>query len=357
MSDIAIFVGRQHHAQKLLNIGRFLALRGYNVYPITANNAINLDPPQENLGEYVHVYEYLTDEDVTKINEFVLKHPIGSYTTPEFWKGYSLREQMLVYHAFRNLLNSEDRPTAVLILHENNFWTKTLAYLCLTFNVPCFAFQEGLLRYKDQVDMRKQSSACEYSTKLFVWGDDSKRQYIEAGILEEEIVTAGATHLITQRKREEREQKRVTYFLPLLQHYVGNPEKDINQLSAICRKFGYTFVVRPHPFEKDIEIPFLMDKRDDIVDAIMDTDVAIVEHSTTALECLALGTPVIEFGEHMEPLHAENELIPYIKSVEDYDIIEAVMRVNYIPLIQEWIDWRITAGSLDLVAETIEAYL
>jgi hypothetical protein len=145
--------------------------------------------------------------------------------------------------------------------------------------------------------------------------------------------------------------------LPLLQHYVGNPEKDISQLASGCEKLGYTFVVRPHPFEKSIEIPYLMDKRDDIVDVILDTDVAIIQHSTTALECLALGTPVIEFGNHMEPLHLENELIPHMKSAADCDLIPAVLGINYLPMIQQWIDWRITTGSLDLIAETIEDYL
>ena len=243
MANIAVFVGRKHHAQKLMNIGRFLAFRGHTVFPITANNAINIDPPQEDIGDYIHIYHYLTSADVEEIDDYVVNKEIQS-NVPQFWKEYSLREQLLVFYAFRNYLQSDDKPDAVLILHENNFWTKPLSFLCEQLGIPCFAFQEGLLRRKDQDDMMKQSFACEYSTKLFVWGDDSKRQYIEAGIPEEKIVVSGAPHL-AGGTRVDREKKRVMYFLPLLQHYYGNPQKDVEAIAAYCRNNGFDFAIRP----------------------------------------------------------------------------------------------------------------
>lgn len=123
-----------------MNIGRFLAFRGHTVFPITANNAINIDPPQEDIGGYVHVYHYLTDADVKEIDDYVVKKEIQS-NVPQFWKEYSLREQLLSFYAFRNYLQSDDKPDAVLILHENNFWTKPLSFLCEQLEIPCFAFQ------------------------------------------------------------------------------------------------------------------------------------------------------------------------------------------------------------------------
>ena len=363
MSNIAIFVGRQHHGLKLMNIGRFLAFRGHNVYPITANNAINIDPPQEGIGDYVHVYHYLTDKDVSDVDEYIVEKELRS-NVPSFWKDYSLREQLLSFLAFRNYLQSDDKPDAVLILHENNFWTKPLSFICEQLSIPCFAFQEGLLRRKDQDDMRKQSFACEHSTKLFVWGEDSKRQYIEAGIQEDKIIVSGASHLVSNRIGMDNERKRVVYFLPLLQHYHGNAQRDIEVFSAYCRKMGYDLIVRPHPFEKSLDIPFAIDNRDDIIAVITDADVALVQHSTTALECLVLGTPVIEVslgkGNFIEPLHKEQQFIPVIKSYDDLKLIETVISDDYTPLISDWIDdkiWLNGQETLDIIANEIEAHI
>lgn len=361
MANIAIFVGRKHHAQKLMNIGRFLAFRGHTVFPITANNAINIDPPQEDIGGYVHVYHYLTDADVKEIDDYVVKKEIQS-NVPQFWKEYSLREQLLSFYAFRNYLQSDDKPDAVLILHENNFWTKPLSFLCERLGIPCFAFQEGLLRRKDQDDMMKQSFACEYSAKLFVWGEDSKRQYIEAGIPEQKIIVSGAAHLVSNKQRVENDRKRIVYFLPLMQHYVGNPQRDIELLASYCRENDFDFVVRPHPFDNSIELPFIMDKREDVVDVILEADVALVQHSTTALECLALGTPVIEaaFGkkDFIEPLHKEQPLIPVIRANPiEFDVIRNVLSDSYVDQIGKWVDDKILIGNLDLITSEIEAYL
>jgi hypothetical protein len=361
MSKIAIFIGREHHAQKLMNIGKFLSFRGHDVVPITANNAINLDPPQMNLGDYIHVYGYLTPPNIREVSESMRKMDTN---TSLFWNKYSQRELMLSFLAFKNYLSSEDAPDAVLVLHENNFWTKPLSFLCSENNIPCFAFQEGLLRKKDQEDMLKQTYACEYSTKLFVWGDDSHQQYIDAGVPTEKILVTGAPHLALAESRKENKRKRVVYFLPLLQHYYGNPQKDITQLSEYCRKNNFEFVIRPHPFEKQLDIPFVTNKDYDVIPLILSTDIALVQHSTTALECLALGTPVIEIGlgekNFLEPLATEQPAIPSIKSVKDFDKIKTTQ--NYTADIQEWIDYHMYMPPnhreiLDIIAEEIESHL
>lgn len=363
MANIAIFVGRKHHAQKLMNIGRFLAYRGHVVFPLTANNAINIDPPQDSIGDYVHAYHYLTREDVSGVDSYIQEKEVR-LNVPQFWKDYSLRELMLSYLAFNNYLKSDDKPDAVLILHENNFWTKPLSFLCEQLNIPCFAFQEGLLRQKDQDDMKKQTFACEYATKLFVWGDDSRNQYIDAGIPEDKVIVSGPSHLITSRTRTDNERKRVVYFMPLLQHYYGNPQQDIEAISAYCKENNLDFAVRMHPFEQSMDIPFVVDNRDNVVDVILDCDLALVQHSTTALECLVLGTPVIEvaFGQKgfIEPLHKKQELIPVIKNYIELGIIKTVLLSNYLPLIEDWIDeqlWLDGAKSLDIIANEIEAHL
>ena len=336
-------------------------MKEHTVYPVTANNAINIDPPQMDIGQYVHVYHYLTKEDVIMVDDHVRVKELET-NVPTFWKEYSLREQMLSYIAFSRWLESDDKPDAVLILHENNFWTKPLSFLCQQKGIPCFAFQEGLLRLRDQETMRKQSFACEYSTKLFVWGESSKRQYIDAGVDGERIVIAGASHLFTSKQRSTNEKGKVVYFLPLLQHYKGNPQNDIEAISAYCRSAGLNFVVRLHPFEQDIDIPFAFDNRENVAELIIEADVALVQHSTTALECLALGTPIVEVnfsGQPMiEPLHKENQDITFIGSYKELAAIGDVLDNPKID--QSWVKQHIQwtgPSSLATIGDEIEKWL
>lgn len=363
MANIGIFIGREHHAQKLMNIGRHLAMRGHTVFPITANNAINIDPPQMGIGDYIHIYKYLTANDIALSNQEMLP---GGIKAPLFWKLYSLREQLLSFLAFRNYLDSNDVPDCILILHENNFWTKPLSYLCEKKGVPCFAFQEGLLRKQDQVDLKKQSSSCEYSTAVFVWGEDSRRQYLEAGVPDSKIIVSGAPHLALagEKTRVEGTKKMVTYFLPLLQHYYGNPQKDISAIASYCANNGFRFVVRPHPFENEMDLPFLSDKSKDVIPLILATDIALVQHSTTALECLSLGTPIIEVGfgtkDFIEPLAKEQPAIPSIKSEQELGKISNTG--NYVDGIREWIEDKMYVpnkrpSTLDIIADRIEESL
>ena len=196
MSNIGIFVGREHHFRKLFNVGLELTNRGHNVVPVIANNAINIDPPQMNLGgHHIHVYNYLSKQNVIFINSISKNYKKVVAHTPLFWKYYSIRELLLVYSAFRNFFSSEDKPSAMLILHENNFWAKTISFLCKRYEIPCFSFQEGLLRDKDQERFNKQSFSAEYSTKMFVWGKSSLDKYIKAGIPEDKMIVSGAAHL------------------------------------------------------------------------------------------------------------------------------------------------------------------
>ncbi len=363
MAKIGIFIGREHHGQKLMNIGAALAHKGHDVFPITANNAINIDPPQMNIGGYVHLYHYLTDVMVARASVLTKELHISSDVSM-FWNIYSLREQLLVFFAFKSYLQSEDAPDTVLILHENNFWTKPIAYLCKQRGIPCFAFQEGLLRKKDQDDMKKQSLACEYSTKLFVWGNDSREQYIKAGVPVEKIIVSGASHLALAGDRKSNKRKLVTYFLPLLQHYYGSPEKDITAVSDYCRTNGFDFVVRPHPFENHLDLPFVTNKDKDVIPLILKTDIALCQHSTTALECLALKTPIIEMGlgnkNFLEPLAKEQPVIPSISTIVELNKIATTK--NYTDSIWQWISDKIylpaiTQSVINTIVNEIESNL
>jgi hypothetical protein len=195
---------------------------------------------------------------------------------------------------------------------------------------------------------------------MFVWGKGSFDEYKSAGIPEGKIVISGPPHLAFIEKGN-RDKQIVTYFLPLLQHYGGDIQKDLTILSKYCSERGYMFVVRPHPFEKNIDIPFAVD-RSDVKNALVHTGVALVQHSTTAIECLALGTPIIEFslgGSFEQPLSKANPNIPSISDVSELHKIDDVMKTNYINAhMKTYIDnYMYMPPLLDKIVATIESYL
>ena len=124
--------------------------------------------------------------------------------------------------------------------------------------------------------------------------------------------------------------------------------------------------MRPHPFEKNVDMPFYVDRSDSTEIAIVNTDVALVQHSTTAIECLSLKTPVIEVmlgGEFLQPLSSINSKIPSIKNDLDFTKIGDVMKTSYIDsFMYRWVDSMIYAPpnreeTIDIIVSEIEKCL
>jgi len=175
---------------------------GMSVKMLTADNCLNIDPSTEYLipseVEFIHNLDYLKDiSSVTENTRLSLKRlfdgevgtdvstRLSSYVDP-YMLAYSFREAEECLKSFRLIL-SEEAPDVVVVLHENSFWTKTLAYLCAEKDILCIAFQEGLLRHRDQETHRKQTTSAEYVRYLLVWSEESKRAYIDAGIDKEKL--------------------------------------------------------------------------------------------------------------------------------------------------------------------------
>jgi hypothetical protein len=304
---IFIFAGRIHHWLKLKGVYDRLTNDGHDVLWMAAQNATNNDPATEYLvpsgDRFLHMYDWLTEP----IESDPANLDVDYYDyIPPFWYAFSLREFNEIYQAASNLLDKE-KPDIVMGLHENNAWVKPIAFLCHQKGIPHYVFQEGLLRRLDQETMRKQSSACTYSDGIFVWGESAKEQYLEAGIPEEKIHVSGPVHLdhwYNERKKITRNVTPiVAWFPPLLEHYKGDFIADTLALDAFCKDNSLGFIVKLHPFNKGALAGQVRTYDEtDPMPLLPILNLAITQHSTIGIECLALGIPIIEFNVSNEPI-------------------------------------------------------
>ena len=95
---ISFFLGRIHHAQKLLPVAAAVQQADIEVEILIANNSVNIDPSTEylhNFGitQFHHVYDYISGKndidtivDYTEFPYEMFKH------VPPFWAMSSIRE-------------------------------------------------------------------------------------------------------------------------------------------------------------------------------------------------------------------------------------------------------------------------
>lgn len=329
---IYAFAGRIHHFHRLTGIGLRLREAGAEFSFLCADNAWNIDPSTEYLIPdnipYVHLLDYLLDtREVSKLTKEFLDNTIKnngeliSRTSP-FIMTYSIREAIECVVGFRNFIKVE-KPALVMILHENNFWTKLLAYLCREGDIPSIAFQEGLLRHQDQETMRKQSSAAEYVDRLFVWSQSSKQAYQDAGVPAEKIKISGMPHmdhyfksmklkdwpdyrLVTRRHLGfKADCPLITFGLPQVSQFKGNVLRTINMLGEWAVNSQAQLAVKFHPLDSYEVVESIEREMLDMsgvrilqnIDSIMLTlcsDAVVTQHSSFGLEALALDIPVLE---------------------------------------------------------------
>jgi hypothetical protein len=311
---ILVFSGREHHKKKLQPV--FDALADRDVRWLITNNAINIDPPLLYMNAsgqpYIHSYTSFKPGDdklVDSIVERTLRDmPLLPGVAP-WWQVYSVREAAELIVTYRNVISS---ATAVLILHSNNFFAKPLAYLAQETGVPVFAFQEGVLRDRDQITMNKQQSASEFVDKLFVWSSTTKKQYIAAGLKNSQLVVSGPVHLdkYVNMSREEAHAlsggRQTVLFVPTLQEeYIGNIAQDASFLHNFATKLGFDFVFRPHPFELEAgtygDLPQKLttyNAPENLILCRNGNTIVVGQHSTIMLEAVALGAVVIEYQQN-----------------------------------------------------------
>ena len=354
MRKIAFFLGRSHHASKLMPISRFGLEQGSFVTDIlVADNAINIDPPTEFLSEFGiknfhHSKQYqsaVDDADVFRTIRSVFKTDIIKSVAP-FWIAYSCREALENLSGFRNYL-AKNKPDAVFVLHTQNFWTKMLAYQAGNMKIPVYSLQEGIILENEERDMGKYRWATEYATNVFTWAEHDRQFYGEP----DKVVPVGPTHLdkwinlvADDTKLYELNQRvlgslglnpsirTLTVAFPRLDLFKGNPDELLGEVGSWCLRNGIQVVVTLHPFQGGVPImdtivnrypQMVMYRGTEVMELVVCSDGVVAQTGTLPLEAVALGVPVAEANLGKEdldqPLYKEGGaiLLDEIDKLED----------------------------------------
>jgi hypothetical protein len=226
-----------------------------------------------------------------------------------------LRMHVDNFYLFRRMFEIE-KPDLVLALHELNSWGKMLGYLSHEFRVPLITLQEGLY-YAPAAVYRFHT---EYSSACLVWGEATREVLVRSGGSSDKIVVVGNTHLqrvVTQEgsraavKRAKndlnvrRDQKIITLLMgglgydksfafpaALLDWVRTHPE-----LLLICKWHPVTNKLAIEQIARSLEAiaNIRMLQEFDTYRLLAASDVCVVfGNSTTGLEALAFGKPLIE---------------------------------------------------------------
>jgi hypothetical protein len=312
---IVAFAGREHHVQRLDGIMQALTTAGANAFYVCSDNSIQIDIPAVTLVQagkpFVHAMSYFPSGQSGNVmgqTAEVLgsiggewQQNIQSYVDP-FWLAHSVHEACEYLLCFGNLLDKE-KPDLVMVLHSANFWTLGLAYLCSKRGIPVVAFQEGRMRHRDQETQGKQSLAAEYVSHLCVWSESSRDAYLRAGVAPEKLHVTGIPHLDPWLKNKRAKMgKLVAFCPPLASRYEGDLGKAISQLADWALNSRITLAIRLHPFDNIADQvrqglgshPYAHVVEEDVLSLIASSDLVISQHSTVAVEALALNVPVAE---------------------------------------------------------------
>lgn len=320
MAKIAVFAGRVHHVERLIGVVTLLKSKGHDVNFITLDNYLNIDPNSGHLIRgnvpFVHVLNYLPQDDTARLMTAEAISQISTITNyvDPFHVSASLREACESLVAFQAFLVKE-KPDLVLGLHENNFWYRILAYLCNMLSIPSVSFQEGMLRLRDETTQGKQSIAANYSTKLLCWSEASKESYMRAGVPASKLVATGISHLdpyfvpyskqsVAYRLGLDQNRKIVAFLLPQTNRFDGNWQEQLSRVIEWTVGKSVQLVVRFHPFESEqlannLRAGLGNNKNVKVftgntIDLIRASDMVITQHSTVAVEAMALGVPLVE---------------------------------------------------------------
>lgn len=332
MKKIVFFLGRKHHAEKLVPVAIYGQETGV-IEPIflIADNAINIDPPSEFVGNFHPVvngsntrhlksYEYKSQDINDSVHE-VLKNVFNAKTTEfiaPFWLTYSVREMVRVSHSMSSFLDDVN-PDAIFVLHSQNFWTKQLVYLANQRDIETYSLQEGLILVAEDNAMGKYKNMGEYMTNIFAWSDDNTDIF---GQYKNIVVPTGAPHLDQWMYYRDTERERIKlrysvlselqltpqkptilFAFPLLHTFLGDP---IEALRIICNwtlRNNINTVVSFHPFESNKasiikytqRFPYVKIYEGDPLPILLSSDVLICQTSTIAVEALMMGVHVVEY--------------------------------------------------------------
>jgi len=320
------FLALKHHSRFLLPITRVLEQRGMEIKYLTAPAEMPFELTLQDEGlPYSHTQTYADaalgreiDEAYRSVRrqwkEKLMQSPVLHHFTLPI-QDKILRMHVDNFYLFRRMFEIE-KPDLVLALHELNSWGKMLGYLSHEFRVPLITLQEGLY-YAPAAVYRFHT---EYSSACLVWGEATRDVLVSSGGSAEKIFVVGNTHLqsVVAKETEPSARQRTKAEIN-----IGTKKKVVTLLMGglgYDKDFSFPaellnwlddhpeliLMCKWHPLTNKLAIDeianalgpitnFRMLQQFDTYRLLAVSDVCIVfGNSTTGLEALAFGKPLIE---------------------------------------------------------------
>jgi hypothetical protein len=342
---IAFFLGRIHHAIKLLPVALGLQDAGHTIEFIITDNSINIDPSTEYLGkfnidQFYHAKDFLIQHENLHLVDEIAERALSDsewamMNVAPFWVVSSCYDAAMDLMGFGVYLDI-NKPDAVFALHENNFFVKTLFYSAKERDIKTYTLMEGIILEREEEILKKYSTGTKYTDVLFSWSEYDKQYYADP----DKIIPVGPSHFddwIKLRNGDEFSETKVAirnqyglktsgtvvmFAPPRLDLYRGDPVKAINEVAKWCNSNQYQLIIKLHPFQQGVQqITEMVKKYSNIIVSsnpdpmalLLASDLLITQTSTIALEALVLGIPVYELDLDYhgieQPLHEQGAAI------------------------------------------------
>ena len=217
------------------------------------------------------------------------------------------------YHGFDRMLAVE-KPDLLFALHELNPWGKILGHLSHLHRIPYFTLQEGLY----YAELHYYRFHTDYSTACIVWGNECREILMRAGCSDDKIYPLGNTHIWSAKKEFTdsgnvgrtraalgvASDKKILLFL--MSHSNYHPFEPGNFLRWMKDRGDVVAVFKWHPATGKEFIDRALEnfKNNPLIISVNDVDTyaligasevcTTVGNSTTGLEALAFGKPLLE---------------------------------------------------------------
>jgi glycosyltransferase involved in cell wall biosynthesis len=297
-------------------------------------------------------------------------------------------------NTFERLLLAE-KPEVIILSDEVGFYGRAFVTACKNFNIRTIGVQHGAIDENHIEYLHTDEGPllpCPIPDVTAVWGAKDKRLLIESGLYSESnvIVTGSPRYdcLAIAEKIYNKEKiythfkignKKLVTITTQPFHIVSERERWLRAVTIASKQLDWVFfVVKPHPAENHsmhertikeyggANIVVCTDIGTN--ELIYASDLMITSHSTTGLESLILGTPVLTVNLTGMPdvipyassgvavgVYNEDDIVPLIKNVLNGKLPSA-MGKNIEKYIHEF-TYRVDGNASDRVVSIIEAFL
>lgn len=329
---IIAYVALTHHTRFISPVMEKLANQGAKTHYIIGQAERSQEITAIKLGlNYSHIFDFVTEKDNEDVqnNYLLLRDAFSNNLKNNFLFGTSpvtvidktIYSTAVEYIGFRNLLKQE-KPDLCFALHELNRWGKLFSFWSKKLGIPVITFQEGLYSGLDFF----RTGHVQNSTLNLVWGEKTKKKLVDFEAPVDRIIPVGNTHLSTeidfQKKNHIRERKRKQYqcsnsfaILLLFSGELPSPKELYPLFKSVSNTPGKRLFIKFHPITNHIQMERWVSSIPDgcktnikafhddenTYDLMSLSDICVlVQPSTTGLEALSLGKPLVHLDVNMK---------------------------------------------------------